>query len=115
MPSKWSSVDLPAPEGPITETNSPSLIATLMRRSTNVLVGQFSKYFSTLRSTIIGELIRYPLSPNSGTVHSTPLLVAQGHQRIHRGRALRRNIGGRERNQNQQCRYGRECRRVRRF
>src|SRR5271156_3311894 len=59
MPSKCSSVDLPAPEGPMMETNSPSLISTLMRRSTKVLVGPCSKYFSTFRSVRIGELIVY--------------------------------------------------------
>src|SRR5580704_17392108 len=59
MPIKCSSVDLPAPEGPMMETNSPSLISALMRRSTNVLVGPCSKYFSTFRSVRIGELIVY--------------------------------------------------------
>src|SRR5580693_6230662 len=59
MPSKCSSVDLPAPEGPMMETNSPSLISALMRRNTNVLVGPCSKYFSTFRSVRIGELIVY--------------------------------------------------------
>ena len=39
------------------ETNSPSLISTLMRRRTKVLVGPCSKYFSTFRRTIRGELI----------------------------------------------------------
>src|SRR5271168_3773856 len=53
MPSKCSSVDLPAPEGPMMETNSPSLISTLMRGRTKVLVGPCSKNFSTLRSWII--------------------------------------------------------------
>src|SRR6266853_3668217 len=57
MPSKCNSVDLPAPEGPMMETNSPSLISALIRRRTKVLVGPCSKYFSTLRRTIIGELI----------------------------------------------------------
>src|SRR5260370_32209048 len=57
MPSKCKSVDLPAPEGPMMETNSPSLISALMRRKTKVLVGPCSKYFSTFRRTIIGELI----------------------------------------------------------
>src|SRR5580698_2954386 len=54
MPITCSNVDLPAPEGPMMETNSPSLISTLMRRRTKVLVGPCSKYFSTLRSWIIG-------------------------------------------------------------
>src|ERR1700730_13311114 len=57
IPSKCSSVDLPAPEGPMMETNSPSLISALMRRRTKVLVGPCSKYFSTFRRTIMGELI----------------------------------------------------------
>src|SRR5579864_6178704 len=57
IPSKCSSVDLPAPDGPMMETNSPSLISALMRRRTKVLVGPCSKYFSTFRRTIRGELI----------------------------------------------------------
>src|SRR5580704_10503562 len=59
MPSRCRRVDLPAPEGPMMETNSPSLTSALMRRNTKVLVGPCSKYFSTFRRTIIGELIRY--------------------------------------------------------
>ena len=45
MPIRCSSVDLPAPDGPMMETNSPSLMSTLMRRSTKVLVGPCSKIF----------------------------------------------------------------------
>src|SRR5271169_3669174 len=56
MPSRCRMVDLPAPEGPMMETNSPSLISRLMRRNTNVLVGPCSKYFSTFRRTIIGVI-----------------------------------------------------------
>src|SRR5579859_5015916 len=48
-----SSVDLPAPDGPMMDTKSPSLISRLMRRNTNVLVGPCSKYFSTFWSVII--------------------------------------------------------------
>src|SRR5689334_16563964 len=59
MPSRCSNVDLPAPDGPMMETNSPSLISTLTRRRTKVFVGPCSKYFSTLRRTISGELIVY--------------------------------------------------------
>src|ERR1700678_2206198 len=59
MPSKCSSVDLPAPDGPMMETNSPSFTSALMRRSTKVFVGPCSKYFSTFRRTIRGELIGY--------------------------------------------------------
>ena len=33
-PRMLSSVDFPAPDGPMMVTNSPSLISTLMRRST---------------------------------------------------------------------------------
>src|ERR1700733_2935852 len=58
MPSKCSSVDFPAPEGPMMDTNSPSFTSALMRRNTKVLVGPCSKYFSTLRRTIMGVLIR---------------------------------------------------------
>src|ERR1700722_1227393 len=59
MPSRCSSVDLPAPDGPMMEMNSPSFTSALMRRNTNVLVGPCSKYFSTFRRTIRGELIGY--------------------------------------------------------
>src|ERR1700678_3920307 len=59
MPSKCSSVDLPAPDGPMMDTNSPSFTSALMRRSTKVFVGPCSKYFSTFRRTIRGELIGY--------------------------------------------------------
>src|SRR5258708_7307393 len=55
MPSRCSSVDLPAPDGPMTEMKSPSRISRLMRRRTKVLVGPCSKYFSTLRSWIIRQ------------------------------------------------------------
>ncbi len=60
-PSTCSRVDLPAPDGPMIETNSPSLISTLMRRRTKVLVGPCSKYFSILRSEIISTgIYNYP-------------------------------------------------------
>src|SRR5579862_1559427 len=77
MPITCNSVDLPAPEGPMIETNSPSLISTLMRRKTKVLVGPCSKYFSTLRNWIIKSEVeplvrgrrprRLWLQPRSGT------------------------------------------------
>src|ERR1700758_4202275 len=75
MPSKCSRVDLPAPDGPMMEMNSPSLTSALTRRSTNVLVGPCSKYFSTFRKTIMGELIRYlyyaePLPDPHGSVRT---------------------------------------------
>src|ERR1700677_4139360 len=60
MPSRCSSVDLPAPDGPMMDMNSPSFTSALMRRNTKVLVGPCSKYFSTLRKTIMCELIRVP-------------------------------------------------------
>src|SRR5260370_38096155 len=71
IPNKCSSVDLPAPEGPMMETNSPSLISALMRRRTKVLVGPCSKYFSTFRRTTIGELIDTLILLRFG--HSPPL------------------------------------------
>src|SRR5258708_33364242 len=71
MPSKCKSVDLPAPEGPMMETNSPSLISALMRRRTKVLVGPCSKYFSTFRRTIKGELIDTLILLRTG--HRAPL------------------------------------------
>jgi hypothetical protein len=55
IPIKCSRVDLPAPEGPMMETNSPSFTAKLTRRKTKVLVGPASKYFSTFTSRIMGK------------------------------------------------------------
>ncbi len=108
MPSKCSSVDLPAPEGPMMETNSPSLISALMRRSTKVLVGPCSKYFSTFRSVRIGELIVYVSivthwrglekikapAPLRSRLGKSPSFISQGHHGIHRSRAAGGNIGG---------------------
>jgi hypothetical protein len=34
----WSSVDLPAPDGPMIDTNSPSLMSSVTRRNTHVRV-----------------------------------------------------------------------------
>src|SRR5258708_40379162 len=49
MPRMWSSVDLPAPDGPMIETNSPSLMSALMRRRTNVRPTPCGYDFSTAR------------------------------------------------------------------
>ena len=39
MPRMWSSDDLPAPDGPMIDTNSPALMSSETRRSTKVVVG----------------------------------------------------------------------------
>src|SRR5262245_10421427 len=52
IPSRCRSVDLPAPEGPMTEMNSPSFTSRSMRRSTQTRVGPCSNDFSTPRSDI---------------------------------------------------------------
>src|SRR5437660_7964803 len=90
IPNKCSSVDLPAPEGPMMETNSPSLISMLMRRRTKVLVGPCSKYFSAFRRTIIGELIYSYIRLS---------LLTQGNGGIDCHRTLRRQVRGEHRNQ----------------
>src|SRR5205085_716098 len=46
MPRICSSVDLPAPDGPMMETNSPGLMSNVMRRSTYSLPAGVSKTFS---------------------------------------------------------------------
>src|SRR5688572_1236625 len=49
MPIMCRSVDLPAPDGPIIETNSPSFTSTLIRRSTYVRLVPCAYDFSILR------------------------------------------------------------------
>src|SRR5687768_9083310 len=49
MPIMCSRVDLPAPEGPMIETNSPSFTSTLIRRSTYVRLVPCAYDFSILR------------------------------------------------------------------
>src|SRR5687767_6788507 len=51
-----SSVDLPAPEGPMIETNSPALISSVIRRSTNVWPAPTGKDFSIPRNDMSGVL-----------------------------------------------------------
>src|SRR2546429_736477 len=95
MPNKCSSVDLPAPDGPMMETNSPSLISALMRRRTKVLVGPCSKYFSTFRRTIIGELIDTLILLLFG--HPAPLFFPQCDHGIHARRTPCRHVTGNQR------------------
>src|ERR1700681_1595887 len=52
MPMMCSSVDLPAPDGPMTETNSPSLMSISIRRRTKVRPTPCAYDFSMLRSEI---------------------------------------------------------------
>ena len=54
-PRIWSSVDLPAPDGPMIETNSPGLMSKAMRRSTNVWPAPTGNDFSTPRMDITGR------------------------------------------------------------
>src|SRR5215510_11762914 len=56
MPRMCSSVDLPAPEGPMMETNSPGLMSSVIRRSTNVCPAPTGNDFSTPRSDMSGML-----------------------------------------------------------
>src|SRR5687767_12485983 len=52
----WSSVDLPAPDGPMIDTNSPGLMSTATRRSTNDWPAPTGNDFSTPFSDISGSL-----------------------------------------------------------
>src|SRR4030095_15231318 len=56
MPRMCSSVDLPAPDGPMMETNSPGLMSIAMRLSTKLWPAPTGKDFSTARSDISGWL-----------------------------------------------------------
>src|SRR5579862_7394378 len=49
MPMMCSSVDLPAPDGPMIDTNSPSLMSSAMRRSTHVRLAPSAYDFSMFR------------------------------------------------------------------
>src|SRR5579871_1588304 len=49
MPMMWSSVDLPAPDGPMMDTNSPSLMSIATRRNTHVRLAPSAYDFSTFR------------------------------------------------------------------
>src|SRR5437773_204881 len=57
MPRMERSVDLPAPEGPMTEMNSPGWTSTVIRRSTNMRPAGVSKTFSRLRIAMSGPVI----------------------------------------------------------
>src|SRR5690349_8414664 len=50
MPRIWSSVDLPAPDGPMIEMNSPSLMSSVIRRKTHVRLVPCAYDFSRPRS-----------------------------------------------------------------
>src|SRR5258708_907339 len=56
MPMMLSSVVFPAPDGPMTVTNSPSFTVMLMRRSSHTIHAGLLMVFSTLRSSIIRAL-----------------------------------------------------------
>ncbi len=53
IPRIWSNVDLPAPDGPMMERNSPSLTSMSICRRTNVLLTPCEYDFSKLRSAIM--------------------------------------------------------------
>ena len=56
MPRMWSSVDLPAPDGPMIETNSPGLMSSAIRRSTKVCPAPTGNDFSTPFSDMSGAV-----------------------------------------------------------
>src|SRR4051794_35458488 len=57
MPRIASNVDLPAPDGPMIETNSRGWISPVMRRSTKVRPAGVSNTFSMLRNEMSGPTI----------------------------------------------------------
>src|SRR5208283_4419087 len=107
MPSRCSSVLFPAPEGPMMDMKSPSFTSRLMRRRTNVLVGPCSKYFSTLRSWIIG--VRFL----SYAFLGTPIERRVGTHRGLRGSPTLEPRELRHIGQRAQMRHGRHLRRRR--
>src|SRR6267143_2674635 len=96
-----SSVDFPAPEGPIIVTNSPGWISRLILRNKKNLFGPASTTFSRFRSCIKGSTSApcgsngesHPyLSARSGD--SNPVsLVPQGGDWIHAHSAPRGKVG----------------------
>src|SRR4029079_13428295 len=56
MPRMCSNVDLPAPDGPMIEMNSPGLMSRVMRRRPQVWPAPTGNDFSTPRSDMSGML-----------------------------------------------------------
>src|SRR5213594_1410501 len=82
-----SSVDLPAPEGPMIDTKSPSSMSRLIRRRTKVLPGPWTYDFSMLRIRM-----------------SAPISLApQGDHRVDPGGAARRHDARQEGDAQEQC------------
>ena len=65
MPMMLSSVDLPAPEGPMIVTNSPCMMSSVTRRNRKNLFGPASIDFSKFRNEINGSTPSpyYPIRP----------------------------------------------------
>src|SRR5262249_59788097 len=61
-----SKVDLPAPDGPMIDTNSPSLMSSMMRRKTHVRLVPCAYDFSMLRNEMRASAPRP--SASAGTV-----------------------------------------------
>ena len=101
-----SSVDFPAPEGPMMVTNSPRLISSVIRRKRKNLFGPASTAFSRLRIRIRGSTVVQPLlyflARSLQTSDLQNSLVAQRDQRIDARRPPRRNVARRERHPEQQ-------------
>src|SRR5688572_24579144 len=89
IPRIWSSVDLPAPDGPMMDTNSPGLISTVIRRSTYVWPGPAGNAFSMPLVEMSGALAGSAVA--SGTADSdderlnnTVVLLLVGTDRLGR-------------------------------
>src|SRR6267378_7613436 len=96
-----SSVDFPAPEGPIVVTNSPGWISRLILRNKKNLFGPASTTFSRFRSCIKGSTSapcgsnsesRLYLSACCGGANPVSL-IPQGGDRIHVHGAPCRKVG----------------------
>src|SRR5690349_16655652 len=53
----WSSVDLPAPDGPMIDTNSPERMSRSMARTIHVVAAPFATDFS-MRLVVINESVK---------------------------------------------------------
>src|SRR6185295_9679154 len=127
-PRMESSVLLPAPDGPITVTNSPGAMSRSMRRSRKICPAPCLIDFSTFRSLIISGIsqggrrgppagrrwLAQPPTP-PGRRRGAPSVRPQGGHRIHPRGAQRRDRAGEQRDEAEQGRDGDEGERIARL
>src|SRR5712691_9108494 len=119
MPMMLSSVDFPAPEGPMMVTNSPRLISSVIRRRRKNLLGPASTAFSRLRIRIRGSTVVQPLlyflERSLQTSNLQNSLVAQRDQWIDARRPPRRDRARQQNNSRHKESDPTESHRVSRF